>query len=186
MLRVLGALLLVCVWFVTGCALLSKSIDVNPKRDLYELDCKILAEKGKAGEAEAMCDLCLSIDPHSSDCLNALGTVVYPQDSQQGLDLFKKAIKENKRNYVAHNNAGVYYAMANNHTEAVVYFEKSHKINPEYFDGLFNHAYSLIKLGDLDRAKLLLGRARIVAGDRDLSPLISLENTISRRKELLR
>lgn len=185
------ALFVTAIILSEGCVS-TKNVLKSPKEEIRADKCAILAEKGSLSEARAACQTCLAFNHKDSECLNAYGTVVYNRSPDEAIRLFKDAIKYDKSNYRAYNNLGAVLSRRGEHEKAFEFFEKAIKAKPDYFDGLYNYAHVLTHVAGknkdkkkLDKALDLLNRARLVSGDREVSRLDGLENSISIYRNLL-
>ena len=177
--------------FMTGCALLS-SARKDIKVDTTSLECTIAAEKTNLEEAQAICSQCLSVDRKNSQCLNAMGTILYYGDPIEAAKYFQRAIKYDNKNYTAYNNLGTHFAKTGKRDEAILNLTKAHVLKPDYFEALFNHAHVLFRWGSdahdlriLKEALVLVGRARMFADDRITAPIKNLEKAIKVKINLL-
>jgi len=76
------------------------------------------------------------------------------QHWQNGIALFRHAIKATENNYVAYNNLGIIMMDNGEYNKAADYFREVVKMKPRYVVGHSNLANAYLKMGDPDRAVL--------------------------------
>ncbi|MFH1984388.1 MAG: tetratricopeptide repeat protein [Pseudomonadota bacterium] len=120
----------------------------------YEGLGKLQASTGDLTAAAATFRRVLDMDADNYTALVNLGLALSKQDpsSEEAIDWFRKAIRQNPEGAEAYLHLGTAEARRGNHDQAMAHYEKSIALNPDYYEARIRIGIAQAMAGDLDRA----------------------------------
>ncbi len=131
---------------------ISSSMNPNFSLPHYELG-KMYMEKGELEDAENEFRKALEKDPDFVLPLVKLGDVQLSKGNlREAQELYRKALEKERNLPDVYNRLGVIENTLQNFKSAERFFRKALEIKPDYYDALFNLAFTLTKLGKIFEA----------------------------------
>jgi tetratricopeptide (TPR) repeat protein len=127
---------------------------VFPKSNRICFEAEALRQHGKVKEAIESLQKATEIDPDNAQAWSLLGGIYNETDSAEAIPCYEKAIKLNKRYYLAYRGLGNYYLKKKDYSLAEAYYNKAIDINPFRFGPIYkNRAIARMQLGNNQGAK---------------------------------
>jgi protein O-GlcNAc transferase len=143
-----------------------------------------LHQAGRLNEAEVLYRQLLRIDPHHADTLHFLGVMAHQLGrNDAAVDLITKAIAENGRAPVFHNNLGNALQALGKLTEAAASYGWALSHKPDYLAAHYNLGVTLHAQGKFEEAAASYGRALVLKPDY-AEAHINLGNTLQAQGRL--
>jgi predicted O-linked N-acetylglucosamine transferase (SPINDLY family) len=121
---------------------------------LPNLQCAIaLHQQGQLGQAEAMYQQLLEIDPRNADVLHLLGVIANQTGNHKSaVDMISNAIQINPHVAIYYSNFGNALQKLKQFDAAVASFDKAIVLKPDYAEAFYNRGITLKELKQLDAA----------------------------------
>jgi len=112
-----------------------------------------LHQQGKLIDAQRIYGEVLQQQPNHFDALHMLGVIAaQTQQTELGVELFKKAIGLNAKVAAAHGNLGIAMQSLRRHADAVASYDRAIALKPDYVDAHYNRGVALRDLNRPDEA----------------------------------
>jgi len=112
-----------------------------------------LHQQGKLIDAQRIYGEVLQQQPNHFDALHMLGVIAaQTQQTELGVELFKKAIRLNAKVAAAHGNLGIAMQSLKRHADAVASYDRAIALKPDYVDAHYNRGVALRDLNRPDEA----------------------------------
>lgn len=137
--------------------------------DIFYNSGLILSKRGYTDKSIEAYKMALRFNDNHDDAYRAWGDVLnQKEDYQNAIDKFKKATSINPNNDASYTNMGIALNHLERFKEAITKFEAASQVNPNNAYTYLNWGIALICVGEYDRAKIKLNRAKSL--DHSLAP----------------
>lgn len=122
----------------------------NRNSEVYRIYGQILSEEGDSEGGVNQLIEALKWNPQNTNALLMMGNIYASDknDIETAEVFYRKVLEHESKNFIALNNIAGIIAKSGNLEKALMYFKKSHKINPKYPNTLYGLALTYYNQGD--------------------------------------